>query len=128
MKVLSSDWRNVPSDEQIIICRLKNYLQIEELLQIKEVFKMQIEELSTDHWRAIFRSKRYLICKSKNYVQIEELSANQMIIDKLSIICWWKMFSIYRSNNYLQIKKLSADQRNICWLKKYSIYRQIIIC
>ena len=78
-----------------IIWKSKNYLQIKEICVIKEVFHLQIEELSADQRSISYAARRTIaeqtiifcklkICRSKKY-----------------LICW---LNIYRLKNYLQIK------------------------
>ena len=103
--------------KRCLICRLKNYLSIEELsasqqtisrficrlkncLQIEDVFDLQIEEPSTD-WRTIYRWKKY--------TTIKELPADRRSIRSVN------RWSICRLMKYLQMEQLSADQR-IIWL------------
>ena len=78
-----------------IIWKSKNYLQIKEICVIKEVFHLQIEELSADQ-RSISYAARRTICRTNNYLlQIEDLQIEE-VFDMLI--------------EYLQIEELSADQ------------------
>ena len=74
-------------EELYLICRPKNYLQIEELSKqseevysIKELYSieelyLQIEEPFAN-WRIVWRRKNYSIGRLKNDMQIKELSTD----------------------------------------------------
>ena len=104
------------------LCRLRNYLYIEELsADQRSICKSEFD----------CSSKKYSINRSKNYLQIEELSTDGRTaqIDEISanwrsiwsaewrIICKLCKYSVFRSKNYLQIKDLSADPRTMGRLK-----------
>ena len=77
---------NKPKVTRILICRSKNYLQI--------------EEVSTDQ-RSVQSADRKIIFRSKNFLQKEELSGDQRTICRLSV-------------DQRIMEGLSQDQRNMC--------------
>ena len=111
--------------KKCLICRLRNYLRIEELsasqrtisrficrlkncLQIEDVFDLQIEEPSTD-WRTIYRRKKYMT--------IKELSADRRSIRSVN------RWSICRLIKYLQMEELFVDGTIVGRPKDYLIDR-----
>ena len=109
IKEVYADW--------IIICRWKNYMQVEELLvdwkrclQVKEVFNLHVQEVSDQisaNRRTVCRSKNCLQTKGLLHWQIEEWSADQKSIHSAGRI------NICGSKNYLQIQVWSVDWRSI---------------
>ena len=111
--------------KKCLICRLKNYLRMEELsasqrtisrficrlkncLLIQDVFDLQIEEPSTD-WRTIYRRKKYMT--------IKKLSADRRSIRSVN------RWSICRLMKYLQMEELFADGTIVGRPKDYLIDR-----
>ena len=113
----------IPSADQRSICKLNNYLQMKELyegwrtigrlkkcLQVKEVFNLQVQEVSDQisaNRRTIYRSKNCLETERLLHWQIEEWSADQKSIQSAGPI------NICGSKNYLQIQVWSVDWRSI---------------
>ena len=89
-----------------IICKLKKYLQIEELSVHQIIWPA--------HWKTTRRLKKYVKFKNVFYLQMEELSADQRTICRsmnnlLKFEKHLKMCLIFESKIYLPIKELSAD-------------------
>ena len=89
-----------------IICKLKIYLQIEELSVHQIIWPA--------HWKTTWRLKKYVKFKNVFYLQMEELSADQRTICRsmnnlLKFEKHLKMCLIFESKIYQPIKELSAD-------------------
>ena len=110
---VSTDWRN--------ICRSNNYLWI------KEMFSLQIEELSafrSESGTSIHFTDQRIFYRSKNYLHIIQISSDWLTICRLknficslNKICGLKIYLQIEFN--LWINELSVDWKTICRSKKY---------
>ena len=92
--------------KEIKACRLKNYLQIEEVIHL-ELYAdcyVQTKELCED-LSSICRLKKNSISRFKSYMKIKKYVQNEVRLKK---------YSICRLKNSLQIKWLSANWWIIC--------------